>query len=78
MNVECTRKNGRLMDQMRNFNVEFGLLKNADGSALVSLCDSKILVSVHGPIAAKSKQELIDRAGIEVKLESLSSAPCNN
>jgi len=46
--------------------VEFGVLKQADGSVRYSHGETQVVVAVHGPLAVKQKYELIDRATIEV------------
>lgn len=55
--------------------IRFGVLGNADGSALYSHNGEEVLAAVSGPAPAKSKQEKIDTATIVVTLETLSLPP---
>ena len=55
----------------------FGLdvLQQADGSARLVAGKSEMLVSLMGPMAVKAKQELADRACIQVTVQTLSAPP---
>jgi len=55
--------------------VDFGVLSNADGSAIFSNGRTKVLASVVGPVAIRGRAEQIDRATIDVTVETLSEAP---
>jgi ribonuclease PH len=57
--------------------VEFALnvLKQADGSARLRMAGNDILVAVHGPSPVKTKQELTDRASLQVSVETLNTPP---
>lgn len=55
----------------------FGLdvLQQADGSARLVAGRSEVLVSLMGPMAVKAKQELPDRACLQVTVQTLSAPP---
>ncbi|KAI3406285.2 RRP46 [Candida oxycetoniae] len=48
------------------FQVHTSILDNADGSAELTLDDTKVLVSVSGPIESKQRQELPQQASLEI------------
>lgn len=75
MEVERIRRDNRAFDQIRPVSVKLGVLENADGSADFSQGHTRVIASVHGPVAAKSRYEQIDRATIKVTVESYNSAP---
>lgn len=47
--VDGERIDGRKPEEMRDINMEVGLLNRADGSALVELGNTRILAAVYGP-----------------------------
>jgi exosome complex component RRP41 len=49
------RLDGRADDQLRPLRIEAGVLKNADGSALVEWGKNKVLAAVYGPREAKPR-----------------------
>ncbi|MFV2013953.1 MAG: hypothetical protein ACC656_00860, partial [Candidatus Heimdallarchaeota archaeon] len=49
MNKEFIRPDGRKADEMRNVEVEVGILTRADGSARVRLGNNLVIASVYGP-----------------------------
>ncbi|MHA2029420.1 MAG: hypothetical protein ACW99Q_08510 [Candidatus Kariarchaeaceae archaeon] len=49
MNKEFTRPDGRKVDEMRNLEVEVGILNRADGSAKAVLGNNIAIASVYGP-----------------------------
>jgi len=56
--------------------LRLGLLERADGSASLSDGVNGVLVSVHGPMSPpSSKQELIDKATVEVTLQPFGAPP---
>lgn len=57
--------------------VEFTLnvLEQADGSARLRMAGNDILVAVHGPSPVKTKQELTDRATLQVSVETMNTPP---
>ena len=46
---EGLRLDGRKLDELRPTSIEVGVLKNADGSALINQGKNKIIVAVYGP-----------------------------
>lgn len=75
MEVEGSRLNSRSLTKLRPISVKFGLISSADGSAEFSLGNTRVLAAVHGPVAAKSRHEQIDRSTLKVTVESFNSAP---
>ncbi len=64
------RKDGRGHDQMRAIAIEQGLLQQADGSSRVVVGGTRVMAAVYGPAEALQKDELIDKAAIEVLFKS--------
>lgn len=58
--------------------VEFGVVSNADGSAIYSNGNTTVLASVVGPVAVRGRAEQIDRATIDISVETFSEAPSLN
>ena len=64
------RPDGRSANQLRPLAAEFGVLSASDGSARLSLGDTRVLVGVFGPRPAKSlRYEDPHRATLEVVVE---------
>lgn len=61
---------------MKDHHFGLDVLENADGSARLVVGNTEIVVAVHGPAPVKAKQELTDRAALEVIIQPLSSPPC--
>ena len=58
-----TRLDGRKPDELRPVRMEVGVLKNADGSALVEMGRTKVIAAVYGPREIHPKHlTLPDRA----------------
>lgn len=49
INEQGLRLDGRRIDETRPIKIEVGVLKNADGSALIHFGKNKIMVAVYGP-----------------------------
>lgn len=49
INAEGLRHDGRKLDELRPVKIEVGVLKNADGSALIHFGKNKIMAGVFGP-----------------------------
>ena len=63
------RIDGRRPDELRPIEMEVGVLKNADGSALVKFGDTWVLAAVYGPREAVPKHmTLPERAVIRLSL----------
>ncbi len=63
-----TRTDGRKFDEMRPISIELGILKNADGSALVQMGNTKIITAVFGPREMHPRHlALPDRAVLRVR-----------
>ena len=56
----------RQKTEFRKFSLITGKLERSDGSCEYSQGNSKVLVSVFGPIEVKTKFEKLDKATIEV------------
>eukprot|EP01098_Paradermamoeba_levis_P004918 TRINITY_DN2094_c0_g2_i1.p1 TRINITY_DN2094_c0_g2~~TRINITY_DN2094_c0_g2_i1.p1 ORF type:complete len:251 (+),score=78.13 TRINITY_DN2094_c0_g2_i1:38-754(+) len=69
------RKDGRQTNQIRPLTVERGILKRADGSCRLSQGGTTILCAVFGPLESKSRNELLDRAHIEVIFKPSNAVP---
>lgn len=59
-----TRVDGRRPDQMRPIRVEVGVLKNADGSALVEYGRTKVMAAVYGPREAVPRAALLPEKAV--------------
>ncbi len=71
--VNGRRVDGRAPDELRPIRMEVGVLKNADGSALVEYGNTKILAAVYGPREALPKHvALADRAVLRCRYRMLS------
>ena len=44
-----TRLSGRAADELRKISIEVGIIKNADGSAIIEFGKNKIIAAVFGP-----------------------------
>ena len=75
--MEICRCENRPNDKIRPISVKVGVIESADGSAEFSLGNTRVLAVVHGPVAAKSRLEQIDRATLKVSVESLDTPPSN-
>jgi exosome complex component RRP41 len=49
VNEQGLRLDGRRIDELRPVRIEVGILKNADGSALIEFGKNKIMAAVYGP-----------------------------
>ena len=47
--VNGKRLDGRKPDQLRDISIKAGVIPTADGSAELSIGDTRVIVSVHGP-----------------------------
>lgn len=62
------RLDGRRSDEMRPIKIELGVLKNADGSALFEMGNTKVLAAVYGPREMHPRHmSLPDRAVLRVR-----------
>ncbi|MCY0849196.1 exosome complex exonuclease Rrp41 [Sulfuracidifex metallicus] len=62
------RTDGRSFDQMRPISIELGVLKNADGSAIVQMGNTKVIAAVFGPREMHPRHlALPDRAVLRVR-----------
>lgn len=65
---EGLRIDGRRPDELRPVKIEVGVLRNADGSALIEQGKNKIIVAVYGPREVHPKHQMLpDKAIIRVK-----------
>lgn len=71
--MESNRGDGRSNEQMREIQLEQGLLSKADGSSRISVGKTRVIGSVYGPAESLQREELIEKAVIEVivKVEEL-------
>lgn len=69
MEDRSCRPDGRSAGEMRAIAIEQGLLTKADGSARVVLGSSRALSAVYGPAEALIRDELVEKAAIEVIFE---------
>ena len=60
------RKDGRKSNQMREISVEQSLINRADGSSKLILGDTSVIVAIYGPNEVKMKDEIVEKATIEV------------
>ncbi|MCI4437693.1 MAG: exosome complex exonuclease Rrp41 [Ignisphaera sp.] len=71
--INGRRLDGRAPQDLRPIKIEVGVLKNADGSAIVEIGNTKVLAAVYGPREVVPKhQEQIDRAIIRCRYRMLS------
>ncbi len=49
LNADKIRLDGRKLDELRPVKIEVGVIKNADGSALIEFGKNKIMAAVYGP-----------------------------
>ena len=71
--VNGKRVDGRAPEELRPVRMEVGVLKNADGSALVEYGNTKVLAAVYGPREVMPKHvALPDRAVIRCRYRMLS------
>ncbi len=71
--VDGKRIDGRRPDELRPIRIELGVLKNADGSALVEYGNTKVLAAVYGPREVLPKHiAMTDRAVIRCRYRMLS------
>ncbi len=62
------RTDGRRWDELRPLKIEVGVVKNADGSALIEWGKNKIIAAVYGPKEMHPKHlELADRAFLKCR-----------
>ncbi|MCE4623993.1 MAG: exosome complex exonuclease Rrp41 [Caldisphaeraceae archaeon] len=61
------RVDGRLPNELRPIKMQIGLLKNANGSALVEYGLTKVIAAVYGPRESQKFVSLPDRASLRVR-----------
>lgn len=67
------RIDGRLPEELRPIKIDVGVLKNADGSAIVEYGSTKVLAAVYGPREVIPRhEELADRAIVRCRYRMLS------
>ena len=66
---------GRGLHTLRAIACEQGQLNRADGSARFSHADSCVLASVLGPAGVQKRQEIVNRAAVEVVFKPVSGGP---
>ena len=71
----ATRKDGRTAQQLRPLGIEHSPLNRADGSARFSMGNTVVLCSVVGPAEVKIRNELMDRAFVEVVFKPATGFP---
>ena len=49
------RSDGRIIDELREVKINVGIIKNADGSALIEFGKNKIIAAVYGAIEVHPK-----------------------
>lgn len=63
-----SRLDGRKPDELRNIKIELGVLKNADGSAVFEMGNTKVIAAVYGPKEMHPRHlSLPDRAVLRVR-----------
>ncbi|MEZ0393911.1 MAG: exosome complex exonuclease Rrp41 [Desulfurococcaceae archaeon] len=63
-----TRVDGRKPDELRPISMKVGVIKNADGSALVEYGNTKVVAAVYGPREASYRVPILpDRATLRVR-----------
>jgi len=71
--VNGRRIDGRAFDELRPIEMEVGVLKNADGSAIVAFGNTRVLAAVYGPREVMPKHvAMADRAVIRCRYRMLS------
>ncbi len=50
------RSDGRIIDELREIKINVGIIKNADGSALIEFGKNKIIAAVYGPRECKQME----------------------
>ena len=61
-NIE--RISGRAPDELRNVSIKAGVIKNADGSALIEFGKNKIIAAVFGPKEVHPKHMMVSNRAI--------------
>src|ERR1700688_4927906 len=68
MDANGIRTDGRRWDELRPLKIEVGVVRNADGSALIEWGKNKIIAAVYGPKEMHPKHlELADRAFLKCR-----------
>ncbi|MEL9939892.1 MAG: exosome complex exonuclease Rrp41 [Ignisphaera sp.] len=71
--IEGKRVDGRTPSDLRPIKMEVGVLRNADGSAIVEIGNTKVLAAVYGPREVVPRhEEQVDRAIIRCRYRMLS------
>lgn len=71
--IEGKRIDGRTPSDLRPIRMEVGVLRNADGSAIVEIGNTKVLAAVYGPREVVPRhEEQVDRAIIRCRYRMLS------
>jgi len=71
--VDGKRHDGRRPEDLRPIRMEVGILKNADGSAIVEIGKTVVLAAVYGPREVVPRhEEIVDRAVIRCRYRMLS------
>ncbi|MEM0026769.1 MAG: exosome complex exonuclease Rrp41 [Ignisphaera sp.] len=71
--IEGKRIDGRAPSDLRPIKMEVGVLRNADGSAIVEIGNTKVLAAVYGPREVVPRhEEQVDRATIRCRYRMLS------
>lgn len=73
--MSVARKDGRSKQQLRQMSIEHSPLNRADGSARFSQGNTVVLCSVTGPAEVKPRNELMDRAFVEVVFKPATGFP---
>ena len=73
--LQVPSADGRPPLSLRPMTCDQGELRRAAGSARFSHADTAVLAAVFGPTGAQKRQEIVNRACIEVVYKPLSSAP---
>jgi len=77
MQATSQRPDGRTDQQIRPMEFSSGLLTRSDGSVKYSQARTSVMVSINGPLPVKQREEIIDRAFIEVIFKSVSGQATN-
>ncbi|KAK9894925.1 hypothetical protein P389DRAFT_86390 [Cystobasidium minutum MCA 4210] len=70
-----TRRDGRQDNELRQLALESALLSRADGSAKFSCGPVSVLASVSGPMEVRLRDELVDRAALEINMRPVRGLP---